>query len=221
MMIKLSAKTRKETGRKTRSLKESGTIPAVVYGRKIKNISLEVVEKEFSKVFSKVGESSLVELSVDGKEKKTVLIHDFQKDPVSDKFIHVDFFEISAKEEVEVKVPLVFEGTAPAIKDLGGNMVKNMSELHIKALPQDLPHEIKVDISKLVNFGDRVLVKDIVLPQSVKITAKPDEVVVSATEPTKVEEELAKEIEEKVEDVEKVEKPKKEEEVVEETPEKK
>jgi large subunit ribosomal protein L25 len=220
-MIKLSAKTRKEFGRKTRSLKESGRIPAIVYGRKIKNILLEVDQKDFSKVYSKAGESSLVELSVDGKEKKTVLIHDFQRDPVTDNFIHVDFFEISAKEEVEVKVPLVFEGVAPAIKDLGGNMVKNISELHVKALPQDLPHEIKVDISKLINFGDHILIKDIILPLNVKVSAKPEDIVVSATEPTKVEEELAKEIEEKVEDVEKVEKPKKEEEVVEETPEKK
>ena len=219
-MIKLSAKIRKETGKQTRALKESGRIPAVVYGHKIKNVSLDIDYKDFQKVYSKAGASSLIELDVQGeKEKKIVLIHDFQRDAVSDKFIHIDFFETSAKEEVELKIPLVFEGVALAVKDLGGTLVKNISELEVKALPQNIPHEIKVSIDKLNTFEDRIFVKDIVLPKDVKISAKPDEVVASVTSPTKIEEELAKEIEEKVEDVEKVEKKEKTEDVVEDTPE--
>jgi len=214
-MIKLNAKIRKEVGKKTATLKNAGRIPAVIYGHKAKNLSLDVDYKEFQKVYSKAGTNSLVELDVE-KDKKTVLIHDLQKDPITDKFIHVDFFEISAKEEVEVKVPLVFEGTALAVKDLGGTLVKNISELHVKALPQNLPHEIKVFIDKLNTFEDRILIKDIVLPKDVKISIKPDEIVVSVTPPAKVEEELAKAIEEKVEDIEKVAKPKKEEGIVEE-----
>lgn len=216
-MIKLSAKIRKEIGRKTSVLKKSGRIPAVVYGHKINNVLLDVDYKEFQKVYSKAGVNSLIELDVKGeKEKKIVLIHELQKDPVTDKFIHIDFFETSSKEEVEVKIPLVFEGVSLAVKDLGGTLVKNISELQIKALPQNLPHEIKVSIDKLNTFEDRVLIKDLVLPKDVKVSAKPDEIVVSVAQPSKVEEELAKEIEEKVEDVEKVEKEKKKEEVVEE-----
>lgn len=217
-MISLSAKIRKETGRKTSVLKNSGRIPAVVYGHKIKNISLDIDYKEFQKVLREAGESSLIELNIeDEKEKRLVLVHDLQKDPVTDKFIHIDFFETSSKEEVEVKVPLVFEGTSLAVKDLGGTLVKNISELEIKALPQNLPHEIKVSIDGLNTFENHILVKDLVLPKDVKVLAKPDEIVVSVTQPSNVEEELAKEIEEKVEDVEKVEKEKKTEEVVEES----
>jgi len=216
-MIKLSAKIRKETGKKTSLLKNSGRIPAVVYGHKIKNVLLDVDYKEFQKVYSKAGVNSLIEVDIHGeKEKKIVLIHELQKDPISDKVIHIDFFETSAKEEVEVKIPLVFEGVSLAVKDLGGTLVKNISELGVKALPQNLPHEIKVSIDKLSTFEDRVLVKDLILPKDVKVSAKPDEIVVSVAQPSKVEEELAKEIEEKVEDVEKVEKQKKTEEVVEE-----
>lgn len=221
-MIKLLAKIRKESGRRTNVLKNSGRIPAVVYGHKIKNVSLDVDYKEFEKTYRKAGVNSLIELDVNGeKEKKIVLIHDYQKDAVSDKFIHVDFFETSAKEEVEVKVPLIFEGVPLAVKDLGGTLVKNMSELQVKALPQNLPHEIKVLIDNLNKFGDHILVKDLVLPKDVKISAKPDEIVVSVVEPAKVEEELAKEIEEKVDEVEKVEKKEKKGDVVEETPEEK
>jgi len=221
-MVKLSAKIRTQTGRKTMALKYSGRIPAVVYGHKIKNVSLELDYKEFEKVYSQAGESSLIELGVDGeKEKRIVLMHDFQRDPVTDHFIHVDFFETSAIEQVEVKVPLVFEGTSLAVKDLGGTLVKNISELEIKALPQNIPHEIKVSIDGLNAFQDRILVKDLVLPKDIKVSAKPDEIVISVVEPAKVEEELAKEIEEKIEDVEKVEKEKKTEEVIEETAEEK
>jgi len=216
-MIKLSAKIRTEIGKKTNVLKENGRIPAVVYGHKIKNVLLDVDYKEFQKVLHEAGESSLIELGVEGeKEKRPVLVHDLQKNPVSDKFIHIDFFQISLTEEVQVKVPLVFEGTSLAVKDLGGTLVKNISELEVKALARNLPHEIKVSIDSLNNFGDHILVKDLVLPKDVKISLKPDEIVVSVAQPAKVEEELAKEIEEKVEDVEKVVKEKKETEVVEE-----
>jgi large subunit ribosomal protein L25 len=221
-MIKLSAKIRKETGKKTSALKDAGKIPAVVYGHGVKNASLEIDSVEFNKVFKETGESSLVELHVEGeKEIRPVLIHEIQKDPVTDKFIHIDFFQASLKEEVQVKVPLVFEGVSIAVKDLGGTLVKNISELEVKALPQNLPHEIKVSIDGLNTFENHILVKDLILPKEVKVLAKPDEIVVSVAQPEKVEEQLAEVIEEKVEGVEKVEKEKKAEEVVEETPEQK
>lgn len=217
-MIKLDVKLRTEKGKKTNILKKSGRIPAVVYGHKIKNILLNLDEKEFNKVFQSSGESSLIELDVEGeKEKRPVLVHEIQKDPVSDKVIHIDFFQIDLKEEVEVAIPLVFEGSSLAVKELGGTLVKNISELEVKALPQNLPHEIKVSIDGLNTFEDHILVKDLILPKDIKVLINPDEIIASVAQPSNVEEDLAKEIEEKVEDVEKVEKEEKEEEVVEES----
>ncbi|OGZ70621.1 MAG: hypothetical protein A3F47_01355 [Candidatus Staskawiczbacteria bacterium RIFCSPHIGHO2_12_FULL_38_11] len=214
-MISLQAKTRKDFGKKTKSIKKNAQIPAVVYGPGVKNFSIQVEEGEFKKVFRKAGESSLIELSIEGeKEKKPVLIHEMQKDPVSDKVIHIDFYQADLKEEVEVAVPLVFEGSAPAEKDLGGTLNKNMLEIEVKALPQNLPHEIKVNIDSLKTFEDHILVKDLVLPKDVVSLKKPEEIVASVLPPQKVEEELATEIKENVEDIEKVVKEKKEEDVV-------
>ncbi len=211
-MIKLSAKIRKETGRDTNVLRSQGRIPAVVYGHKIKNVSIDVNQKEFGKVLKEAGESSLIELNVEGeKDKRIVLIHDLQKDSVSDEFIHIDFFETSAKEEVEVEVPLVIEGVSLAVKELGGTLVQSIYGLSIKSMPMNLPHDIKVSIDGLNTFEDRILVKDLVVPADVKVLDKPEEIVISIVAPSNVEEELAKEIEEKVEDVGKVEKDKKEE----------
>lgn len=216
-MIELSAKTRNDFGKKTKSIKSVGQIPAVVYGRGLKNTHIQVDEKEFKKVFREVGESSLVELAIENeKDKKPVLVHEIQRDPVSDKIIHIDFFQPSLTEKVEVAIPLVFEGVALAEKDLGGTLVKNMLEIEVKALPQNLPHEIKVDISVLKTFEDHILVKDLQISKDVEILKKPEEIVAAVLPPQKVEEELAIPIEEKVEEVEKVEKPKKEEVVIEE-----
>ncbi len=190
-------------------------IPAVIYGHGLKNNLIDVDEKEFKKVFKEIGESALVELLI-GKEKKPVLVHEIQKDPVTDKIIHIDFFQPSLTEEVEVEIPLVFEGVAPAEKDLGGTLNKNMLEVSVRALPQNLPHEIKVNVESLKTFEDHILIKDLALPQEVKVLKNPEEIVASVLPPQKIEEELAKEITENVEDVEKVVKEKKEEEVVEE-----
>ena len=216
-MIKLNAKIRKEIGRKTDAIKKAGKIPAVVYGPGVKNVSVEIDYREFQKIFKEAGESSLVSLHVQGeKEERPVLIHEIQKDPVLDKIIHIDFFQASLKEEVEANVPLVFEGVSLAVKELGGTLVKHFSELEVKALPQNLPHEIKISIDGLKTFEDHILVKDLILPEKVKVIAKADEIVVSVSQPAKVEEELAKPVEEKVEDVEKTEKEKKIEDIVEE-----
>lgn len=207
-MLRLLAKIRKETKKKVKSLRKKGILPAVLYGQKIKPQSLEVDLKEFEKVYKIARESSLVSLEIEGK-KIPVLIHDVQKDPLTEKPIHVDFYHPSLKEEVEAKIPLIFEGEAPAVKELGGTLVKNITEIEVKALPQDLPHEIKVNIENLKTFDDLILIKDLKTPKGVKILKNPEEIVAKVLPPEKVEEELKKPIEEKIE-VQKIEKEKEE-----------
>jgi large subunit ribosomal protein L25 len=215
-MLSLSAKIRKELGKKTENLRKKGILPAVLYGPEIKSaLPLELDYKSFEKVYSAAGESSLVSLEVNG-QKFLVLIHDLKRDPLEEKLIHVDFYQPRLEEEVEVTVPIVFEGEPIAVKELGGTLVKNISELEIKALPQKLPHEVKSDIGSLETFEDHVLIKDLGVPEGVKILKDPEEIVAFVSPLEKIEEELVKPIEEKVEEVEKVEEEKKPEEEIEE-----
>ena len=123
-----------------------------------------------------------------------------------------DFYQPRLDEEISAEVPLVFIGEAPAVKDLGGTLVKNIHELEVKALPQNLPHEIKVNLDMLKTFDDDILVKDLEVPQGVKIMKGQDEIVALVSQQVKVEEELSKPVEEKVEEVGKVEEKKKEKE---------
>jgi large subunit ribosomal protein L25 len=210
-MITLTAKLRKETGKKVKGLRLNGTLPAVVYGPKMKPENLELVFRDFEKIYQQAGESSLISLEVD-KKKFMVLIHQVQLDHITSKPLHVDFLQPSLTEDIQAKVPLVFVGEAPAVKELGGTFVKNVSELEIKALPEKLPHEIQVDITVLKSFEDSILVKNIILPEGVKVQKGQEDIIAFVAQLEKVEEELQKPIEEKVEEVGKVEKEKKEKE---------
>jgi large subunit ribosomal protein L25 len=208
-MISLLSKKR-EDSKTSEELKEEGNIPAVLYGSKIDNVSLSISLKDFESVLQKAGESTMIELEVDGK-KFNVFIHDVQSNVITGKPMHVDFFQPSLTEEIELSVPLIFEGQSEAVNSLGGTLVKHLFEIEIKSLPQNAPAHIKVNIDKLKTFEDDIFVKDLEIPSNVKVVRNLDEVVATVSSVTKVEEELEKPIEEKVDEVEKIEKKQKEE----------
>jgi len=211
-MEEILAQKREFVGKKLKSLRKKGFVPAILYGPEISpSIPLQVKKEELEEIVKKIGSSSMINLNFEGK-KYSVLIHEIQRDPITEEIVHVDFFQPSLKEEIEAKVPLVFEGVAPAVKELGGTLVKNVSEIEIKCLAKNLPKEIKVDISKLKTFEDTILVKDLKVPPKVKILRNPNDILAFVSPPEKVEEELGKPVEERVEEVEKIEKKEKEEE---------
>jgi large subunit ribosomal protein L25 len=205
-MISLKAKNRKEKGKNSR--KEEGLLPAVLYGPGIESISLLINKKDFDKIYKEVGET-LIDIDVDGSTY-SVLIYDTQFDPMTSEVMHVDFYQPNLKEEVETEVPLELSGEAPALK-LGGTLITNMKELAIKALPKDLPSKIKIDVSSLKTFEDVITIKDIIIPKGVKVLGNLEDVVVQVVEPEKVEEELAKPIEEVTKEPEKAGEKKEEE----------
>lgn len=216
-MLELSAKVRKILGKKVKSLRKKGLIPAVLYGAKVKPIPLEVDYNEFEKLYKEAGESTIIKLKVEDSDSKTneknVLIHDVVRDPISNKFTHIDFYAIRMDKPITAEIPLVFEGEAPAVKELDGVLVKNIFHLEVKALPANLPRELKVDISSLKTFDDIIHIKDIEVPEGVEILANPDEVVALVTPPRTEEELKALEeetVEEKPEEVEEKEKPEEE-----------
>ncbi len=180
-MFKLSAKLRDISGKKVSGLREGGEMPAVIYGGKgdTRNVTVDIIE--FKKVLKGAGESSIVTLDLDGKKTDT-LIHEVQFNPVTDEPVHADFFIVSQDKEIEVDVPLVFEGVPPAVKELGGSLIKVLHELPISALPKNLPHDIIVDVSTLNTLDSQILVSDLKLPAGVTATVEGDEVVASITE---------------------------------------
>lgn len=175
-MLTLSAQKRDKKTEKNEKLQKGGRIPAVFYGKKEKSMPISIDLAEFSKVLKEAGESTVVTLNIENGEKEA-LIKDVDFDPVTNIPRHADFYVFEKGHKLEVSVPLEFIGVSMAVKESGGTLVKVLYELNIKAMPKDLPHEIKVDISSLENFESRILAKDIKLPEGVELMEKAEEVV--------------------------------------------
>ena len=147
MTLKLDAKIRTSLGKKAEAVRQEGKIPAVLYGHGIENKNLELDYNTFDKVFKEAGESTLIDLSVDGEAVK-VLVSDFQFDAVKGYYTHVDFHQIRMDEKVSTHVEIKLIGEPKAVKELGGVLLHNISEVEIKCLPTDLINEIEVDVSE-------------------------------------------------------------------------
>lgn len=158
------------------ALRREGFLPAVYYGHKEKSVPCVFMLNEFKKVWKVAGESTVVVLETP-KGKVNTLIYDVQMDPVRDEPIHADFYVIEKGQEVEVHVPVEFKGVSLAVKDLGGTLVKVLHEVEVKALPENLPHGLVVDIALLTTLESQILSKDIVLPKGVTLVTAPTEVV--------------------------------------------
>lgn len=187
-MFTVKAKKR-DVGVKPETMRKAGEIPAVFYGAGKKSTSISVGTVEFKKTWRDAGESSAVKVQMPEGDID-VLIHEVQVDPVTDEPIHVDFLAIDMKKKIKVKVPLTFEGVSNAVKSGIGNLVKVLYELEIEALPNNLPHDLVVDISKLETLKDQVFVSDIKIPTGVEVINPPEEVVASIVEQVEEKEEI-------------------------------
>jgi len=165
-------------------------LPAVVYGEGTKSKSIAVPMRDFEKVHREAGETGLVTLNVEGQKPLNVMIHDIAHDALTGKPIHADFYSVRMDKEIERRVPFVFTGEPPAVKNEGGILVKVMHEVEVKALPKDLPHELTVDVSGLGAIGKKIYMKDISVPKGVTVRADEDDVV-ALIEAPRSEEELA------------------------------
>lgn len=176
MTVTLNATKRTIAGKSAApALAKEGRIPAVVYGPKQDSVAISLNSGEFARVLRSAGESSVIQLVGLG-DPLQVLIHEVDRDPVTDAPRHADLYAIEKGAKVEVAVPLSFIGESPAVK-AGANLVKVMHELEIEADPANLPHELEVDISSLAAEGDQIHVSDIKIPGGVTVKAEADEVV--------------------------------------------
>jgi len=220
-MLELKVKARQETGNKNKELRRQGFIPAVLYGHKVENLNLAIKYLDFERIFKKAGETTLIKLKIKDDEERIVLIKDISRDAVSSHFIHADFQQIKMDEVMTLEVPIIFIGESNAVEKENGVLIKNIQNLEIEAFPQDIPHEFEVGISVLNTFEDNIYVKDIKIPDKVKIKTDIESVVASVLPPKTQaqieEEELDEKPTEAVEEVEVEKKGKEEkEEIVEE-----
>lgn len=170
-----------------KKLRQQGMIPAELYGHGVANIHLTLNQNGFEKVLRKAGESTIIELLDPTGKVHNVLIQDVQKHYLTSKPIHVDFYEVKMTEKLTATVELQFIGESKAVRELGGNLLKVLSEVEVECLPADLPSHIEVDISALKTFDEVILVKDLNVSDKVTVNADPEETVVKVQPPREVE----------------------------------
>lgn len=189
-MAFLKAKVRNPKER-AESLRKKGILPAVLYGSGIKNILLEVGEKDFLKAYEEAGESSIVKLEFEDEDRKSravdVLIHQTARDPLKGKFVHVDFFHPSLQSKIELEIPIVFKGEAPACGELGGTLMREIQQVKVRGLISKLPKEIVVNVDSLKTFDEKIHIKDLPVLSEIEILHEPEDIVVHVV-PSAVEE---------------------------------
>lgn len=224
----IGATTREELKKSgCKHLRKGGRIPAVVYkGGKI-GVNVHVDSKDlWHALHTEAGENAIITMNIQDKDKtskKTVIVKEVQRDPINDKFIHVDFHEISLTEKIKVNVPVAAKGEAVGVTEEEGILTQVIWEIEVECLPTAIPERLEVRVEEL-RIGDAIHVKEIEVPEGVKILEDPENVVVSVSPPAqeeeKPEEEAAGEGAEEGAEPEVIKKGKKEEEeeAEEETP---
>lgn len=187
-MDSLLLEAKKRSDQKAKYLRRVGRVPAVYYGAGKQTQVLEIDRNLFRKIFEKAGENTIIELSMDGKTEP-VLVHEIQRDPLSDEVSHIDFIHVDMDKEVTTSVKVTCVGTSPAVKNMGGILDIQKHEIKIRCLPKDLIHGIEVDVTSIVDFHTSIHVKDLKLPATIKILDAMEDTVVTAVPPKAEEEE--------------------------------
>ena len=189
--VELKAEKRESSSKRIlRYLRSTGHVPAVVYGHKSSPISVAVSEKEFVRAIGgEAGNNVLISLQVaeSGKsEELAVMVKDLQRDNLSPRILHIDFFRIELKEKIRTKVHIVFHGVPIGVKQDGGVTIHGLREVEVKCLPAEIPNQFTIDISGL-RIGDSLRVSQLSVPAGVEILTPVEESVVSIAAPAKEE----------------------------------
>jgi large subunit ribosomal protein L25 len=191
---KIDVQTRKDE--KNTELRDAGTIPAVLYGNKVKNQNLKMNSNEFEKIFNQTGTAGLIELNIDSKSKVHVVVKEIQKNYVKDTLLHVDFYQVDMKKKIEVEITLNFIGESSVVKTMGGVLAKNLDSIKIQCLPANLIESVDVDLSELKTFQDKIKVSDLKMPETVEVLTDGNSLIANVLEPKVVIEEEPEETKE-------------------------
>ncbi|MFC1898781.1 50S ribosomal protein L25 [Chloroflexota bacterium] len=192
--IELQTTTREVLGKKVRFLRREGITPVHLYGHGVKSLALQCEAVELGKVLKQAGNTGLINLRVDKvKRPRNVIIREIQKDMATGDLLHVDFYQLSGSEPIQVNIPIVLTGEAPALDFKENQLSHQLNSLSIECLPEHIPTRIEANVSTLTKAGEAIRVSDLVLDEEVTILTDPEMTVVNihVQRAEKVDEEVA------------------------------
>lgn len=168
------AVTVRDTKEDAKTVRASGRIPAIIYGRAQTPLMVAIDGKAFEKLRKEAGESTVLSLTgLTGPVE--VLIKDVDFNPVMQRVMHVDFYAVEKGKEITTNVTLHFIGIAPVEESRAGSVTKVIHEVEVTSTPVNLPSHINVDMSVLKSVEDKIHISDLVIPAGVKIHAEPED----------------------------------------------
>jgi large subunit ribosomal protein L25 len=184
--VLLKAEPRNKSVKAKHLLLES-LLPAEIYGSQQENLSVQMDYQDFRKAYIVAGENTVIDLTVGEGASRKVLVQNVDFEPVSGKMRHVDFVNVNMNKPVHANIPLDFVGTSSAVKDLGGMLMTNITEIEVKCLPGDLIHSIEVDISVLEDFNTVIHVSDLNISDKLEVLVDMERTVASVSAPAEEE----------------------------------
>ncbi len=173
--MSLSIRYRDVKGKKVKLFRKQGLVPGVIYGSSLdQNVNVFVEKIPFLKEYAKAWSSTPIVLKTEDGKEFWVLVRDIQKDPVRDFLQHVDFQVVVRDEKVEAEVPVVLVGESEVEKNKIWQIEQLLQQIRVSAYPQDLPHDIKVDLSEVKTTNDVIFVKDLKVGKKVEILEDPE-----------------------------------------------
>ncbi len=167
--MKLKAQKREVVGKKSKNIRTMGFVPGSVFGPKRESTNLQVDKKELQQIFKKVGGNKFFDLEIEGESKPSkVLIKEINIHPVTDEYMDVSFYQVAEDRKLNVEVPVIVNGEAPAVKQNLGFLITQFDAITVHCLPKDLPSSIEVDISNLNQPGDAITLDTVQLPEGVE-----------------------------------------------------
>ncbi len=161
-----------------RAMRREGLIPGVLYGYRYEARPLQFDGPALQQIIRTAGTTRLINLKIEGQDQdEIVLVREIQRDPVTGNMLHIDLYRTIADQPITSTVPLVTQGEAPAV-ELGGVVNQLLDQLDIECLPRDLPEQITVDLSRLVDTDSAILVSDLDIPEGVTVLNEMDDSVV-------------------------------------------
>ena len=158
--MKLRAEKRELLGKKVKTLRAVGLVPAVIFGKDERSLPITVNKKEFLDVFKEVGETGLVEVELKD-QTSNVLIRNYTKHSVTGNILHIDMYKVNLKEKTSAIVPIVFEGVPEMVKSGDAILLEILNEIEVECLPTDIPKQFTVDTTVLKDLDAIITVSDL------------------------------------------------------------
>lgn len=182
----LTAEKRTVIGKHVSRLRRAGFLPAVVYGPDSAPMSIQLNARESSRVIRRIAGTQLVDLVVEGQTRK-VLVHELQRDSIRGDYTHVDFYAPDMTKPFRVAIPIHLVGSSFAVTGHSGVLVRGVTDLGIECLPSDLIPSVDVDISPITEIGQAIFVRDVRVPDNIRIISDPDDMIARVTYQSKEE----------------------------------